>query len=222
MPKTFKQGQSVFPGPKADVVQQAELWMLGVPPLIPLTVHAGVPIVVLVAVTAALYVGVGVPVGARRNGKPLGLEAHPHFDLWCELLGLAKDGVAYASGVVVGHRQRERSGINGGGVLHAEGPVVGKPPIYSNDKRLSKRERQRRIEESDARVALLLAEEQARSKPPTHAGAARCHSRVVETSDSRGRHQSQATIRVRGLSGGQNEDEDEDDDGDLALNLDTD
>ena len=221
MPKTFQQGKSVFPGPKADVVQQVELWMLGVPPVIPLTVHIGVPIIVLVAVTAALYVAVGVPVGARRNGKPLGLGAHPHFDLWLELLGLAKDGVAYASGLVVGHRHPQRSGINGC-CVHAEGPVVGRPPIYSNDKRLSKRERQRQIEESDARVALLLADEQARSRPPTHAGAARCHARAVETFESRGRHQSQATIRVRGFSGEHDEDEDEDDDGDLALNLDAD
>ena len=50
VPKTFQKDHSNIPGPKSDVVQQVELWMLGVPPLIPLTVHAGVPFIVLVAI----------------------------------------------------------------------------------------------------------------------------------------------------------------------------
>ena len=209
--------------------------MLGVPPLIPLTVHAGVPFIVLVVVTMALYVGAGVLIGARKSGKPLGLGAHPHFVQGCELLGLAKDGGAFVAGAAGRGRQlglqsgaptarsrdgegsllqsvRSREGgIDGSALLHAEdSAVAGRPPKHRTDKRLSKRERQRQIEASDARVARLLAQEQARTQPPGATGSG-----VEEVLDSRGRHQSQAMVRVRGLGG-----DDVLDDEDLDLTLD--
>ena len=213
--------------------------MLGVPPLIPLTVHAGVPFIVLVAVTVALYVGAGVPIGARKSGKPLALGAHPHYLQWCELLGLANDGVAFVAGAAGRRRPRQlglqsggaptarsrdgegsllqsvrsrEGGIDGSALLHAEdSAVAGRPPKHRTDKRLSKRERQRRIEASDARVARLLAQEQARAQSPGATGSG-----VQEVLDSRGRHQSQAMVRVRGLGG----DDDDSSDEDLDLNLD--
>ena len=66
------------------------------------------------------------------------------------------------------------------------------------------------IEASDARVARLLVQEQARTQPPGATGSG-----VEEVLDSRGRHQSQAIVRVRGLGG-----DDVLDDEDLDLNLD--
>ena len=55
-----------MPGPKKDIVEQVELYMKGKKPLIPLSVHTGVPFIAFLAVTLTLYVGAGVPIGARR------------------------------------------------------------------------------------------------------------------------------------------------------------
>ena len=60
-----------MPGPKKDIVEQVELYMKGKKPLIPLSVHTGVPFIAFLAVTLTLYVGAGVPIGARRSGAPL-------------------------------------------------------------------------------------------------------------------------------------------------------
>lgn len=216
VPKSFQNGHSVIPGPKPDVVQQVELWMLGIQPLMPLAVHAGVPLIVLLGVTTALYVGVGVLIGANKSGNPFGLEAHPHFEQWRELLGLASDGVAFAVSGVVGHGQSRHLGLQSGmdrSLLRGnELPVAGRPPTFSKHDKLSKREQRRQIEKSDARIAQLLAQEQARSQRVQPLCAA--VTGVEERFETGGQHQSQARVCVRGAG------RDENDDEDLELNLD--
>ena len=40
-----------------------------------------------------LYIGVGVSVGVRLQGKPPALTAHPHYPMWQEVVELARDGM---------------------------------------------------------------------------------------------------------------------------------
>ena len=223
----FQKDKENFPGPKNIVVEQVELFMMGKAPLIPLSVHAGVPFIAFLAVTLALYVGAGVPIGAQRSGMPMGLSAHPHFSAWQELVGLAKDGLAYSQAAIGGGVRSEKAAGKGSGLRKesAGGGVDGRSLLgaeetheKSKSTKSKRREsgsksrksgREERIDASDARVAKLLAKEEERARKETArlgVGAG-----VEEVYESDGRHQSQAAVRVRGLGA--------DDDGDLALNL---
>jgi len=215
-----------MPGPKKDIVEQVELYMKGKKPLIPLSVHTGVPFIAFLAVTLTLYVGAGVPIGARRSGAPLALAAHPHYAQWQELAGLAKDGLAYSLGVIgtgggAGAQRQKASGdgsMNGGGGMDgrsllssaaAEETAAQKTSKGKGAKR-RKDKREERIEASDARVARLLAKEDERARQE---GAAALPVEIEEVFYSGGRHSSQAAVRVRGLLGA------DDADDDLALDL---
>jgi hypothetical protein len=215
-----------MPGPKKDIVEQVELYMKGKKPLIPLSVHTGVPFIAFLAVTLTLYVGAGVPIGARRSGAPLALGAHPHYAQWQELAGLAKDGLAYSLGVIgtgggAGAQSQKASGdgsMNGGGGMDgrsllssaaAEETAAQKTSKGKGAKR-RKDKREERIEASDARVARLLAKEDERARQE---GAAALPVEIEEVFYSGGRHSSQAAVRVRGLLGA------DDADDDLALDL---
>ena len=223
-----------MPGPKKDTVAQVELYMKGKKPLIPLSVHTGVPFIAFLAVTLTLYVGAGVPIGARRSGAPLALGAHPHYAQWQELAGLAKDGLAYSLGVIGtgGGAGAQRQKASGDGSMHGGGGMDGRSLLSSaaaeetaqktskgKGAKRKKDTREERIEASDARVARLLAKEDERARQEGTAAARpppppeRPRVDIEEVFYSGGRHSSQAAVRVRGLLGA------DDADDDLALDL---
>ena len=53
----------------------------------------------ILLLVGAGYVGIGVAVGQRqRSGRPLSMQAHPHYLHWLELRALVTDGLAFAAG----------------------------------------------------------------------------------------------------------------------------
>jgi hypothetical protein len=84
----------------------------------------GSPLVIVLALAAAGYVGGGSVLGSRAKGAAVAVRNHPHWPHWHELRGLCEDGMTYTrSGgkskarqpLLSGHRdgEGERSGKSG-------------------------------------------------------------------------------------------------------------
>ena len=84
---------------------------------------------VMVSVTLALYVAAGVAMGSQRGLGVSGVRAHPHYQQWLALKGLAEDGVAYTrtrvrgSGTSGGKRSGSASPKGGEKILGKRGEV---------------------------------------------------------------------------------------------------
>eukprot|EP01051_Picozoa_sp_SAG22_P003203 SAG22_NODE_153_length_17315_cov_69.981935_7_plen_387_part_00 len=59
-------------------------------------VGGGAEFVIALGLLAAAYIGGGIGVGVKQQGKPVGLAAHPHHGRFVELGALVHDGVAFA------------------------------------------------------------------------------------------------------------------------------
>ena len=73
----------------------------------------GLPLMLALTVAGLAYLAVGIAVGARRGGSS-GVKAHVHYRLWSEIAGLARDGVAVATG-----RTKPGQASQGGGAAFA-------------------------------------------------------------------------------------------------------
>lgn len=71
--------------------------------------------VIALSVCAAVYGGGGIGFGVRSQGKPPGVDAHPHYEQLSAIGGLVQDGVAWTQTQIANRR--------GGG--EAQAPLVG-------------------------------------------------------------------------------------------------
>jgi hypothetical protein len=79
----------------------------------------GWTLVIVLAVCAVMYAGIGIGYGVKVGGAPPGIAAHPHIDLWSQISGLVADGAAYAHA-----RVTAKGGAQGG----LREPLAATPP----------------------------------------------------------------------------------------------
>ena len=179
-------GQVSFPGPCSaglpnDSVTVVELWLWVVEPW-------GWPLIAVLLLAAAAYVGGGVLLAGRRNGAVRGsggltatLMAHPHWGQWMRVKGMVQDGVNFARGGGGGMRSSGGGGGGGGGDAATEGgrggsrsPAKGsskssssknsgKPSKKEKEKKSKGAKQSREAAAESAREPLLLADHGSRA-----------------------------------------------------------
>jgi hypothetical protein len=78
----------------------------------------GVGFVLVLCLSAAGYVVLGVGLSVKRSGAPAALASHPHYRRWQELGGLVVDGVRVSQAKLTG-RAMPRPSRGGGGAGYA-------------------------------------------------------------------------------------------------------
>lgn len=79
----------------------------------------GFELLLILGLGGFAYVGGGVALAAKTEGKVWRLSSHPHLPLWVEVHDLVVDGAGYTHGVAVG-RRKTGSRRGGGGAARAE------------------------------------------------------------------------------------------------------
>ena len=84
----------------------------------------GVELLLFLGLGGCAYLGGGIALAVKTQGKPVRVGSHPHVSLWVEMHGLVIDGVGYAHGVAVGRRttgsRHKLTGRGGGRAGKAE------------------------------------------------------------------------------------------------------
>eukprot|EP01043_Picozoa_sp_COSAG02_P007800 COSAG02_NODE_240_length_27672_cov_67.291445_7_plen_311_part_00 len=80
--------------------------------------RSGWGFMLVLCLSSAGYIGIGIGIRVKRNGAPAALASHPHYRQWQELAGLVTDGVQMTQAKLTGKpiARQTRGGGGAGGV----------------------------------------------------------------------------------------------------------
>jgi hypothetical protein len=109
----------------------------------------------VLCLSSAGYVGIGIGVRVKRDGAPAALTSHPHYRQWQELAGLVTDGVRMTQAKLTGKpmaRPSRGGGGAGGAGYAAISTSSSSPPSSkrSKPKDDNKKSKKKKTHSSDA------------------------------------------------------------------------